>query len=57
MALTGKILVFWIGGRVQEMVVYKRFQLYGFDWESFGVLDKFGEVVAYWGWLHMKVQL
>ena len=26
-------------GRLQEVVVYKRFQLLGFDWEKFGFFD------------------
>ena len=44
-------------GRLQEVDVYERFQLQGFDWEHFGVLDcrsvmgggRLREVVAHGG--------
>ena len=38
-------------GRLQEVVVYKRFQYQGFDWEKFGVLDR--PLVAYEWWSHI----
>ena len=38
-------------GRLQEVVVYQRFHLLGFDWENFGVW----EVDAYERWSHMGV--
>ena len=46
-------------GRLQEIVVYKRFQLWGFDWENFGFFDGLSlwEVVAYERWSHMEVRL
>ena len=31
--------MFWISGRLREVLVYERFKLQGFDWENFGVLD------------------
>ena len=35
-----------------EVVVYKRFQIWEFDWESFAVLDRWP--VAYGRWLLMR---
>ena len=34
-ALTGKILAFWIGGRLWEVVVYEGFRAWRFDCTSF----------------------
>ena len=47
-------------GRLQEVVVYKRFQQLGFDWENFVFFFMGGrlwEVVAYERWSHMEVRL
>ena len=43
--------IFW-----REVVVYGSFQLQGFDWKKFGVLDGCGlwQVVAYGRWSHTE---
>ena len=46
-------------GRLQEVVVFQRYQLYSFDWENFSVLvgGRLWQVVAYERWSHIEVQL
>ena len=35
-------------GHLQEVVIYDRFQLKDFDWEKFGVLDRWSLIYGRW---------